>query len=65
MNHFRNDIFGKPAEEQLFGRKRPRSRGASALSDVAVKREEARRADSRTGDRHRLTAQSVTIIYKR
>lgn len=65
MNHFRNEMLGKPVEEQLFGRKRPRSRGASALSEVAVKREEARRADSREGDRHRLTAQTVTVIYKR
>jgi len=66
MNHFRKEIFsGDPIEGQLLGTKRPRSRGASALSDVAVKRAEARRADSRGSDRHRLTAQSVTVLYKR
>lgn len=66
MNQFRNEIFsGQPIEEQLLGTKRPRSRGATALSDVAVKRAEARRADSRGGDRHRLAAQSLTVLYKR
>lgn len=65
MNHFRNGILGVPVEEQLLGRKRPRNRGTTALSDVAVTRQETRRVDSRAGDRHRLPAQPVTLVYKR
>ncbi|QNM83472.1 PilZ domain-containing protein [Sphingomonas sabuli] len=65
MNQFRNDIVGKPAAELVVGRKRPRARGASGLSGLEVRRKESRRSDSRSGDRHRLVTESVTVLHKR
>ena len=51
---------GKP-QEPIFRDKRPKGAKPDALGSVAVSREESRRGNSRTEDRHRVSEETVTI----
>lgn len=63
MNEFRSQIFGD--RKPLLGTKqRKSSTGQSALTDLAVKREEVRTTDTRDDDRHRLASQGILCIYQ-
>jgi len=62
--NIRAKIYGssKPPEP-IFRDKRPKGAKSDALNSITVTREESRRGNSRTEDRHRLTEESVTITH--
>lgn len=68
MNSFRTAILrGKSAEptNPLIGEKHGKDAGAEDLTSVGISRDAIRSANHRDGDRHRLTAETATITYKR
>ena len=69
MNNIRSKIFGdgQPIEDhQLLKAKSPRgAKAQQGLHTVAVDRQEARSSNTRGGDRHRLSEQTVTLSYRR
>src|SRR5689334_8579457 len=65
--NIRAKIFGgenATEDSSLLGRKKPKGAKADALHSVRVAREEARRSDSRAGDRHRLTGERVRLTHE-
>lgn len=62
--NIRAQIFGssKP-EEPMFRDKRPKGAKGDELDSVAVAREESRRGNSRTADRHRLSEETVRVTH--
>lgn len=64
MNEFRSEVFGE--KKPLLGTKKPRRRnGGAELSDVAVRREESRKTDTRGDDRHRLVSRQIIVVHRR
>ncbi|MGE5563960.1 MAG: PilZ domain-containing protein [Bacillota bacterium] len=62
--NIRAQIFGSSRpEEPIFRDKRPKGAKADSLHSVSVSREESRRGNSRTEDRHRLSEESVTVTH--
>lgn len=62
--NIRAKIFGgKPDENPVVSAKKPKGAKADTLNSIAVTREEARRADTRDGDRHRLPDEQVRVRY--
>lgn len=65
--NIRAKIFGGVAKEEdplVVAAKKPRGAKADTLNSVPVAREEARRANTRSGDRHRLPDQQVRLTHK-
>ncbi|NUQ17766.1 MAG: PilZ domain-containing protein [Sphingomonas sp.] len=62
--NIRAKIYGssKP-QEPIFRDKRPKGARPDALDSITVQRGEARRGNSRTEDRHRLSEEIVTITH--
>jgi hypothetical protein len=62
--NIRAQIYGssKP-EEPILRDKRPKGAKADSLDTVSVSREESRRGNSRTEDRHRLSEESVSVTH--
>ena len=62
--NIRAKIYGssKP-EEPIFRDKRPKGAKQDELDSVLVAREESRRGNSRTADRHRLTEETVRVTH--
>jgi len=60
--NIRAKIYGssKP-QEPIFRDKRPKGAKSDALDSITVTREESRRGNSRTEDRHRVSEETVTI----
>jgi hypothetical protein len=65
--NIRAQIFGgeSASQDPLLRAKRPRGAKSDDLHSVTVPREEARRGNSRGGDRHRLAQEMVQITHKR
>lgn len=62
--NIRAKIFGgQKDEDPLVQAKKPRGAKADALSSVTVAREEARRANNRDEDRHRLPDEQVRLVH--
>ncbi len=62
--NIRAKIFGgQPDENPVVKGKKPKGAKADTLNSIAVAREEARRADTRDGDRHRLPDEQVTATH--
>ena len=62
--NIRAKIFGgQKDEDPLVQAKKPRGAKADALSSVTVAREEARRANNRDEDRHRLPDEQVRLTH--
>ena len=63
--NIRAQIYGssKP-EEPMFRDKRPKGAKGDVLDSVAVAREESRRGNSRTADRHRLSEETVRVTHQ-
>ena len=62
--NIRARIFGGKVEEgDLIPAKRPKGARADTLNSIAVKREEGRRGDTRSGDRHRLPNEKVRVTH--
>jgi hypothetical protein len=64
--NIRAQIFGsgEPAQDRLLREKQPRGAKSDDLHSVTVPREEARRGNSRSVDRHRLTEEDVSLTHK-
>jgi hypothetical protein len=63
--NIRAKIFGGQKDEiPLVRAKKPKGAKADALSSIAVTREEARRANNRDEDRHRLPDEQVRLIHQ-
>jgi hypothetical protein len=62
--NIRAQIYGssKP-EEPILRDKRPKGAKADALDSISVLRQESRRGNSRTEDRHRLSEETVTVTH--
>jgi hypothetical protein len=63
--NIRAQIYGssKP-EEPILRDKRPKGAKGDALDSVSVSRQESRRGNSRTEDRHRLSEETITVTYE-
>jgi len=62
--NIRSKIFGGKTEESpLVPAKKPKGAKADALDSIAVTRAEARKADTRDGDRHRLPDEQVRVTH--
>jgi hypothetical protein len=62
--NIRAKIFGGQQDENpVVKAKKPKGAKADTLNSIAVAREEARRADTREGDRHRLPDEQVTVTH--
>ena len=60
--NIRAKIFGGQKDENpVVKAKKPKGAKADTLNSIAVAREEARRGDTREGDRHRLPDEQVTV----
>jgi hypothetical protein len=64
--NIRAQIFGsgEAAQDRLLREKQPRGAKSDDLHSVTVPREEARRGNSRSVDRHRLTEEKVSLTHK-
>jgi hypothetical protein len=62
--NIRAQIYGssKP-EEPILPDKRPKGAKADSLDSISVSRQESRRGNSRTEDRHRLSEETVTVTH--
>ncbi|HEX6661861.1 MAG TPA: PilZ domain-containing protein, partial [Sphingomicrobium sp.] len=64
MMNIRAKIFGGQQDENpVVAAKKPKGAKADTLNSIAVAREEARRSDTRDGDRHRLPDEQVTVTH--
>lgn len=62
--NIRAKIFGGKTEDvSLIPAKQPKGAKADTLDSISVRREEARRGDTRGGDRHRLPAEQVRLTH--
>ena len=64
--NIRAKIFGGASKEEdplVVAAKKPKGAKADKLNSVRVSREEARRGDTRVGDRHRLPDEQVRVIH--
>lgn len=62
--NIRARIFGGKTEESpLVSAKKPKGAKSDTLDSVAVRREEARRANTRESDRHRLADETVRVVH--
>jgi hypothetical protein len=62
--NIRAKIFGgQPDPNPVVAAKKSKGAKADTLSSIAVPREEARRADTRGGDRHRLPDEQVSVTH--
>lgn len=65
-NSFRAEVLRGRRSKPLLGDKKPRqNEGEDGLEAVTVSRTESRRGNHRDDDRHRLTSETATAIYKR
>lgn len=65
--NIRSKIFGgkdEVAPSPIVSAKKPRGAKAEMLNSVAVSREESRRGDTRSGDRHRLPDEQIRVSHK-
>jgi PilZ domain len=63
--NIRAKIFGGKADESpILQGKKPKGAKADTLNSVRVSREEARRANTRESDRHRLPDEAVRVSHK-
>ena len=66
--NIRSKIYGGEAageKSPLVATKAPKGARTDALDSVKVARAQKHRANTRSGDRHRLTNQQATVTYKR
>lgn len=62
--NIRAKIYGSSVpEEPIFRDKRPNGAKADTLTSISVRREEARRGNSRRKDRHRLTSEQAVLRH--
>jgi len=62
--NIRAKIFGGQQDENpVVKAKKPKGAKADTLNSIAVAREEARRSNTREGDRHRLPDEQVTVTH--
>lgn len=64
--NIRAKIFGgadAAGDPSLLGTKKPKGAKADTLNSVTVSREESRRSNNRTSDRHRLSGETVRVSH--
>ena len=62
--NIRAKIFGGQTEQSpVVSAKKPKGAKSDTLDSVAVRREEARRANTRECDRHRLADEAVRVVH--
>ena len=68
MNSFRSAILkGQSADpaNPLVSQKKGKDSDGQHLTSVGIPRDATRSADHRDGDRHRLSAETATVLFKR
>jgi hypothetical protein len=59
----RTRIFGPRADDPLLPVKNPKGAQPDTLNSIAIARTESRRGNARSGDRHRLKAETATLRH--
>jgi len=61
--NIRAQVYGSRPGEPILRGKQPKGAKGDELDSVTVQREESRRGNSRTADRHRLSEETVRVVH--